>query len=200
MLSSLADYWLKQLRPRFATTFGSSEALLAAAAGVAVGLFGHSVGLANARVGDIVVAILTYAAVAFGFCVAALTIALTAPRPRMAIRLATTTREGGPIGVGDPGNDSYSNLLFIFSWTAIAHWFVIIGSVGLLVALGSDLPFVAEGSSAQHRAAVGLFAAATIYAIEMFAITVISLAGLGEVHVASLRAEASEQGEQGSSS
>lgn len=192
MIESLLDYWKTQLKPRARTSVLSSEVVIALIAGVAVGVWGARVGLGRARSGDVVVAILAYAAVAFGFCVAALTIALTTPRERMAARLATLSRKHPkvPLGVDDAEKDAYSDLLYVFSSTAVANWLLILGSVALLVALGTDLPFLPRYASTRHHIAAGLFAAVTIYAIEMFLVTVLTLSALGDVHIANLREDA----------
>jgi hypothetical protein len=63
--------------------------------------------------------LIAYASIALGFCVAGLTISLTLPDRDFASHLATLKCPG-------QSTNSYSDLLFVFSWTAIAHWGVIL--------------------------------------------------------------------------
>ena len=67
---------------------------------------------------------------------------------------------------------------------------VIIASIALLVSLGTDPPFLPRHASTRHHVAAGLFAAVTIYAIEMFLVTVLTLSAPGDVHIANLREDA----------
>jgi hypothetical protein len=158
----------------------SSELAIALAAAILVVVFADNLAIGRTATGDVVFVVLAYAAIAFGFSVAGLTVVLTAPDRIFASQLAWS--DPAKPGIADKPRkmNSYSNLLFIFSWTAFAHWLVVIVSLGVLVALGSETPLLADGSSVKHSVAIGLLVGVTIYAVELFLVTVITLSDVGD--------------------
>ncbi len=188
MIVALASFVWVQVRPRASGVLIASETGVAAACGILVGLYGERIPLGAADTGDVVLTTLTYAAIAFGFSVAGLTIALSSLNEDFAKQLALTAASKRPaIGAAAPEINSYSNLLFIFTWTAIAHWAVVVASFGALAALGRDSQLLAVHSSLVHRAGVGLWAGATVYAVELFVVTVITLADVSGLYIKRLQ-------------
>lgn len=195
MISALLAYAGREVVPRLLPIIRSSELLVAALAGVLFAIFGDQLPIAKTTAGNVVLAVLAYAAIAFGFSVAGLTLVLTGPDPDLASVLAWSDPSTPGLAEEPPRRSSYSNLLFIFSWTAVAHWLVVVASIALLVGLGSETQLLAEGSSLTHTVAVGLVAGLTVYAVEMFLVTVITLSAVGDTQIRRLqkrRPQASE--------
>ena len=183
MLSAFLDFCRTEAVPRWAGIVISTETGIAALLAVLFGVFGSGTAAASAGTGDVVLVLLAYAAIGFGFSVAGLTLVLTAPDREFAAQLAWTDPRQEGLANEAPARSSYSNLLFIFSWTAVAHWALVVGSFALLLALGRDTPLAADGSSARHLVAVSLVVFITVYAVELFLVTVITLAQVGRVYV-----------------
>jgi hypothetical protein len=193
LISGLLRYVRRQVMPRWFSVITGSEFLIAAVVGVLFGLFVSSHGIGAARVGDVVTALLAYAAVAFGFSLAGLTIALTLPDENFAQELATVQKRDPKTKRQrfkrrlEPETDAYSDLLFIFSWTAAAHWFTVVGSFGLLTAYGFDRHLVPAHSTVGQRVAASLLAFITAYAICLFLVTLLTLSQVGGVYIRQLR-------------
>lgn len=187
MLKALLTYLWDEAFPRTRGVFVSFEFGAACVLAASFGYFGTGVGIATANTGDVVLALLAYAAIAFGFSVAGLTLVLTAPDRDFAAQLAWSDPSRPGIAAEAPARNSYGNLLFIFSWTAIAHWVVVVGSFVLLLALGRDTALMATGSSIRHRTAASVEVFAVVYAAELFLVTVLTLAQVGQAYITRLQ-------------
>lgn len=193
MISGVLRYLRRQVGPRWVAVITGSEFWVAVVVGVVFGVWVGNDRIGAARVGDVVTALLAYAAVAFGFSLAGLTIALTLPDETFARELAQAKkpkREGGWRGLKarfEPESDAYSDLLFVFSWTAAAHWCTVVLGFGLLVAWGFDQALVPAHASIAHRAAASLLISVAAYAICLFLVTLFTLSQVGRVYIARLR-------------
>jgi hypothetical protein len=187
VISAIVVFLFKEARPRLRPVLLSSEAFFATFGAVACFFWGSSLRIGDAAAGDVAVGILTYAAIAFGFCLAGLTIALTVPDQGFAKELAWSDPSKPGIAGKAPKLNSYNNLLFIFTWTAIAHWVTVVGAFSALIVLGKAGLFLPEGSSFEHRVGVSLLAGATIYAVELFLVTLVTLFDVGRSYVALLQ-------------
>lgn len=183
MISALIDFCRTEALPRWAALLISTEMTIAAGLAILFGLFGSGSGIAGANTGDVVFVLLAYAAIGFGFSVAGLTLVLTAPDRNFAAELAWSDPSEDGLAEKPPKSNSYGNLLFIFAWTAVAHWGVVIGSFALLFAMGHDTPLSADGSSVKHRVVVSVVVFVTVYAAELFLITVITLTQVGHAYI-----------------
>jgi hypothetical protein len=184
VIRAICAFFGQEAIPRSRGILLASETGIAAALAILLGIFAHHLAVATTATGDVVVAVLAYAAIGFGFSVAGLTIVLTAPDHEFAHELAwSDPSEGAGIAKEPPKRSSYANLLFIFAWTAMAHWAVIIAGFTLLLGLGKDTPLMGNGASTLHRVGVSLAAFITIYAVELFLITVISIAQAGGAYI-----------------
>lgn len=187
MISALLAFVHREALSRTRTIVFSSEVAIAIAGGTLVVVFANDLAIANTATSDVVFVVLAYAAIAFGFSVAGLAVVLTAPDRSFASRLAWSDPATPGIADEPPKRNSYSNLLFIFSWTAFAHWLVVIVSLAVLVALGGETALLAEGSSLKHSVAIGLLVGVTIYAVELFLLTLIALSDVGDSYIKALQ-------------
>src|SRR4051794_24654712 len=88
MIRTFLGYAREQIRPRWREIATEPECLLAMGLGLAGAIWGDRLTVADSKVGDVVTVVLAYAAVAFGFCLAGLTVAMTLPDERFAVTLA----------------------------------------------------------------------------------------------------------------
>lgn len=193
VVRSCLRYIKRQAIPRWFSLLAGSEFWISALLSASFGLWGRHTGLSTAKVGDVATAALAYAAVGFGFSLAGLTLALTLPDEQFARELATASRPTARSGVEavvrrlQHDEDAYSSLLFVFSWTALAHWLTVVASFAFLIKYGFDQPLLPRGASAAHVAAVSAWAFVAIYAVAMFLLTLVTLSQVGQTYIANLR-------------
>jgi hypothetical protein len=206
MFEELLTYCHEQIWMRRRELLTGSELYIAGAIGIAALVLGPEVAVGRAKLGDVLTVVLAYAAVAFGFCVAGLTVSLTLPdinftrllavfrlpepagngwraklRRRRYRRMQKRSLRGNPV---EP--NAYSDLLFVFSWTALAHWIAIVWGCGVFVACGSDAQFLPKhpiGARISDAVLVALLA----YAALQFLLTLLTISGVGSVYIATLR-------------
>jgi len=200
VIRAIWGYLRDEVLPRWQAVIFGSELWLAIVIGITCGIWGDDLALAHAKVGDITSAVLTYAAIAFGFCLSGLSLVLALPDREFATRLARSSPTGSRAS-------HYSELIFVFSWTAIIHWLDVAGSIALFVFCGSEervfppcdyarskvnlLDFVhREWFWIDRRLVVFAATFLTVYAVFQFLITLITLAQVGRVYIDSLKASA----------
>lgn len=138
MFQALAQYIKDEATPRWRTIVLTWESVIALSVFIFFLKFGNRLFNAHPKVSDVSTGVIAYASIALGFCIAGLTISLTFPEPKFTLKLATPPHKGQK-------TNPYSDLLFVFSWTAIAHWLAVL--VMFLVVLLTDggLPLIPEG-------------------------------------------------------
>lgn len=77
MIKATYSYFTDEARPRLREIICGSEFWLALLTGLLFGAYGDAFLSSETKVGDVIAGLLTYSAIALGFCVAGLTIALT---------------------------------------------------------------------------------------------------------------------------
>src|SRR3954454_20199243 len=140
MFKAIRSYLDEEVRPRSRQILRSSQFWIATLIAVSFAFFGADFAIATATVGQFVTVVLAYAAVAFGFCLAGLTVALTLPDASFVHHLATKKPSIEQVEKRGYVPNAYSDPLFVFSWTAIAHWLVIAAGLVLLTWLGYAAP------------------------------------------------------------
>jgi hypothetical protein len=187
MLKTIRSYIRDEVWPRRREILRGDQLWLALLGSVVVVLFASRWGLAQTQVGELVTVVLAYAAVAFGFCLAGLTVALTLPNAEFVKKLATaepTQRQfqrAGRVPV------AYSDLLFVFSWTAVAHWAVIVCGLVELVGCGYGAQLIGDSYGPAERVRLGLLTFLVLYAVFQFLITLITLSQVGNRYVDHLK-------------
>lgn len=176
MIKASHSYITREVFPRWKTILIASDFWIAVIIGISVGLWGDCISLGSSKIASGAVAILTYAAIALGFCLAGLTLTLTLPNSDFVKKLATTTPPKSK-------TNSYSNLLFVFSWTAILHWILVVISVLALVFFDSDAQLLLNSATAVRRIIVGLTFFYISYGLFHFLITLITLSQVGSVYI-----------------
>jgi phosphoglycerol transferase MdoB-like AlkP superfamily enzyme len=179
MINATRQYLRDEIGPRAGNIIGGSELWLSLLIGIACAVWGDQILLGKTKIGDMVSGLLTYASIAFGFCLAGLTLALTLPDRSFAKRLATSK-------VSNRKQDAYSDLLFVFSWTAICHWVAIVAFIVALVVAGPQSDILPSTAPISRRVFVAVIAFITAYGVLRFLITLITLSQVGRLYIMSL--------------
>jgi hypothetical protein len=179
MISAMFQYFWDEAIPRLFKIFISSEFIISALLAACAGIWGSGFGLADAKVVDATTALLTYAAIAFGFCLSGLTLVLVLPDLAFANQLARSQ-------INQDAPNAYSNLMFVFSWTAMIHWFAVVGAVAVFAFCGSDQKILPIGAGTSRRAVVGLLTFLTIYGVSNFLVALITLSQVGRLYILKL--------------
>jgi hypothetical protein len=183
MIKVLFNYLRQEAGPRYGEILKGFEFWIAMILGVVVIYFGGDLlsGFLKIRVVDISEALLTYSAIGLGFCLAGLTLVLTLPDREFSNKLVSSKLE-------NKKHDAYSDLLFVFSWTAFLHWLCIVIIVVFLISYGGGEDSVLSvGSSQFRRCFVGLIVFIAVYCFGQFLITLITLSQFGRVYIDSLK-------------
>jgi hypothetical protein len=175
----LVQYLRDDGAPRWRKILISPESLIAVVVAVAFLRWGDRMFSQSPKIGDISTGLIAYAAIALGFCVAGLTISLTLPDQDFATKLACLKDDDEP-------TNAYSDLLFVFSWTAVAHWLALIVLFALTLFVEGSSPLLPAG----HSQLRGIWVAATsgicAYCLCQFLITLITLSQVGNIYIGHL--------------
>ena len=186
MFRTLGRYVSREAWPRRGEILRGGEFWIAVVAGAIVGLIAPQLA-SDTKLGDALTIVLAYAAIAFGFSVAGLTVALTLPDAEFVRELATMKPKGAKLRSLEREPNAYGDLLFVYSWTAILHWLVIMPAFLLVVIFGFDHRLGGTGISFATRLADCLLVFLLVYAAVQFLITVITLSQVGHHYIEKLK-------------
>lgn len=176
MLKPIAQYVKAEALPRWKAIFLSWEALISVAIVIFFGRFGSRFFSEYPKISDVTAGLIAYLSIALGFCVAGLTISLTFPQPEFTSHLAAPLHHG-------EGKNHYSDLIFVFSWTAIAHWFALLGLFGVVLFADGSTPLFPSAVSPSRTWGLALLAGLCAYCLCQFLIVLITLSQVGNLYV-----------------
>lgn len=176
MLKPLFQYLRDDGVPRLRQIVISPESLIAVLVVFAFLKWGDHFFSQFPKIGDLTTGLIAYASIALGFCVAGLTISLTLPDQDFATKLACLKENNEP-------TNAYSDLLFVFSWTAIAHWFALIVLFTLTLFTESTSSLLPSGHSCLRGWIVSLVGGICVYCLCQFLITLITLSQVGNTYI-----------------
>lgn len=176
MLKSLYRYSIEEVKPRIGDLLGT-DLCLAVVIGCLFGIWGTCILPINVtKVSEVATALLTYSALALGFSLAGLTLVLNLPNKGLLRAMA----DAPPPGMK---HTAYSDLVFIFSWTALTHWVIVMGSLFLLLLAGSQQLWILN-PSVKFRILAGVISTASAYGLFQFLTTLLTLYHLAQVNLA----------------
>jgi hypothetical protein len=181
MIRPTIRYLRRQTCPRCWRLIFSFETLALVAAAVAMWFWGHLLPLDKIKIAGVTGAILSYASIAFGFCLTGMALSLTIPDRAFAIKMATTY-----VGDEKKGLSTYSDLIFIFSWAALAHLVAIALSLIPLFVVSTDASFQDLFASPASKGALCFYVGWLAYCVCRFAITILTLSQVGSVYLSLL--------------
>jgi hypothetical protein len=185
MLKPLSQYMKAEAAPRWRGILLTWETTITIVVTGVFLIFGGRLFASYPKISDITTGAIAYSSIALGFCIAGLTISLTFPEATFTLKLAS----------GDGGTNPYSDLLFVFSWTAIAHWCAVMVMFVVILSTDGSSALLAPGFSQFRLWVVSLIAGLCVYCLCQFLITLITLSQVGSVYIkflAEKQASASE--------
>jgi hypothetical protein len=192
MLKPLTQYVKDEGLPRWRNILLTPETFLATAVVVVFLVYGGRLFEKSPKIGDLTTGLIAYASIALGFCVAGLTISLTLPDRDFASHLATLKRSGKP-------TNAYSDLLFVFSWTAIAHWGAILVLFVVILLTESNSALLPADHTKSRTMIVAAIAGICAYCLCQFLITLITLSQVGAVYIRHLAERHPDTGDRSDS-
>lgn len=179
MLRTLWHYLRCECAPRLKRIVFSSQAALSLLVAAFFALFGPKFFHQAPKIGDVTTGLIAYSAIVLGFCVSGLTVSLTLPDREFAAVLATFNPNG-------EARNAYSDLLFVFSWTAIVHWSAVVLSFVVTLIVESGQGLLPHGCSHGRIVGVAISAGLYTYCFFQFLITLITLSQIGNRYIAHL--------------
>ncbi len=179
MIRTLNRYLQQESFPRWKRILGSSTPWLSAFCGWASSywLIRHPECLSAH---SFLNASLTYSSIAFGFCVTGITMCLAISDKQFVRKLVEKQVKGA-------SHNTYSDLIFIFTWTAAAHILLIGFSLFTLFVFKPDERLF---STNYHWAVTGLSGGVVsllLYSLMQFLTTVLTLSTVAETYIDHLR-------------
>ena len=175
MIKPLGAYIKGEVKPRLRRILVQPQVILAGVISGACFLFGTRLSSAQLKLSDIVGMILTYAAIAFGFCITGMALVLTLPSDRFLSTLQAHKLDSG-------GQSSYLDLLFVFSWTAVCHWLLVVVAIIALLVRGMVPVLLNEWDGWGWRLLISWFFGLCTYSLIQFLLTVITLSQVGQLY------------------
>jgi hypothetical protein len=176
MIGAIRQYAADEVWPRWRRILLQPQIVGAVALGVLTSKFGAAWPLAELKMGDMTMMLLTYAAIAFGFCIAGMALVLTLPSEAFVSLLMHHK-------VGQHSTNSYSDLLFVFSWTAVVHWSTVVLSIVAVCIRRTDRIVLNEADGIGWKILTGFLVALASYALVQFLLTVITLSEVGRLYI-----------------
>ncbi len=183
MIKSIHQYVTEEVCPRIVDILTGSEFILSVLLSAAIAIWGDKVLFGSVKMEQISTALLTYSAIALGFCIAGLTLVLTLPNSEFTKKLSESKLDPQV----NNGRDAYSDLLFVLSWAAICHWLIIVVVILAIVFNGFDTKIFDAGPSVYRRVGVGITAFVSLYGLFQFLIVLITLSQVGRVYIAEIK-------------
>jgi hypothetical protein len=183
ILTVLWSFYKEAVKDRLGEIVFSQETALALLLGVVASLYGSSYSPNSARIVDVAIGYLTYAAIALGFCVGGVTIALTLPDRDFVEMLAQLT-------IPEKRGDALSGLFLVFCWTAIVHWLSVSVILLVLTTAGHVDGSIFGVTGFRNRSVLGLSVFICSYALMQFLITVLTLWQVGGAYIKKVKQSA----------
>jgi hypothetical protein len=180
MIKPLWSYGAKEVKPRLRRIVFQPQVALAIALGGTCFFFGSQIPTAELKPSDVVSMVLTYAAIAFGFCITGMALVLTLPNDRFlkALQDHKVDRNSG---------SSYLDLLFVFSWTAVCHWLLVVVGILAILVRGTAPVLLNRFDGYGWRFLISFLCGLCAYSLIQFLLTVITLSQVGRLYSEELR-------------
>lgn len=169
------SFFSSAVMPRGWEIILTQESAISIALGFVASKYGNTYFPHSGKLVDVALGFIAYGAIALGFCVAGVTIALTLPNQRFVKKLAT-------LHVEDHHGDALSSLLFVFCWTAVVHWMAVVTILAILLGFGQQDGNVLAQGTHLARFVLGSAIAICVYALSQFLITVMTLWQVGAAY------------------
>lgn len=175
MRKTIRQFYLDEVKPRKNTIFLSDHALIAILFSLLLSLIGDFLGFESLKKESVVSALFNYSSIAMGFCVTCVTMCLTMGDKEFVKHLCShKTLENK--------SDSFSDLIFVFSWTAVCHWLSIIILVIATLNTNDNETLFSNSFNIAERISFLFSSAVIFYSLLQFLITIITTMQVGKVY------------------
>ena len=171
---SLIRFFNRDVIPRWSRIRRAFHFWLAILVGITVVIQPDIAPILRMEVGDLAVAVLTYAAIAIGFGLSGALIGLTLPSLSLA-RSIQASKVGGFGGLSD--------LVFVFVWMATVHVILLLGTSFVWVLRPNDWVALGEDATIWGRVGAGFMVALGLYGSFQFLVAVTTIMSLLNVYV-----------------
>lgn len=175
MIKPLLYYARNGIRPRLRRIVLQPQVALSLCMGAICFYWGPGSNAGGLKPNDVAGVILTYAAIAFGFCITGMALVITLPSDNFLRKLQRHHTHAN-------GQSSYLDLLFVFSWTAVCDWILVVLGIVTILVRGTAATLLDKADGGGWRLFVSLFLAICVYSICQFLMTVITLAQVGDLY------------------
>jgi hypothetical protein len=179
-MGTISRYVGAEIRPRLGRIVFHPSFMISLVVGIAFYLYGYYASKIIFKVVDAGNTVLGYSAIALGFCVVGFALVVTIPNDNLARLIAGEKRPGAP-------SNSYSNLLFVFSWTAFLHWLLILISVAVLLINRDGEISLTPWTHTLPRAVVTILVFLLTYCLLQLLILILTLQQIGQIYITYLR-------------
>jgi hypothetical protein len=176
MIGAMRQYSREEVLPRWRRIIWQPQVAFAVALVWFTSFYGAQLPAAGLKMSELTTIPLTYSAIAFGFCIAGMALVLTLPSEHF-VSLLMKHR------LGRNTQNSYSDLLFVFSWTAIIHWIAVLMSIIAVCVRGGDRTVLTVDDGVAWRYFVGAIVGVSLYGLIQFLLTVITLSEVGRLYM-----------------
>ena len=180
VITAFGSFCRRDVLPRIGDIVVTQDFVMSLLFGLALAIWGPSRLTGAPRLADFAMGFLAYAAIALGFCVAAMTITLTLPDRPFLEKLAK-------LEIRARAGNALTSLLFVFTWTAVLHWVAIVVLLLALTLDGGSTRGFAANTSIPGRVLLAAISFICSYALLQFLITVLTLAHVARHFVSGLR-------------
>ena len=175
MIAVFHKFLTSECTPRWKQISWTSAPWLAAAFGCVMAQLGVRSRIEIAA-DEFISGILNYSSIAFGFSVTGMTLCLALSDQAFVRKMVQTTAAGH-------SHNTYSDLLFVFAWTALAHIAMIVASIWGLFAFKKDANLFSPDALWWQTLGSGVLLAILFYCVCQFVVTVLTLSSVGRVYI-----------------
>jgi hypothetical protein len=152
------NFWLCQVWQRRRKLFSLRRAVSAVAVGLAAAFLVPRAGDEQALVPNLAVTALTFASISFGACLTGAVLALTVPSKDQRNFWSQSGLPGGMFS-------HFSDLLFVFTWSAMSQLAVVGAGLGLYLSEAPPTPVASQHVYVALRVFLGLLGATGVNAV-----------------------------------
>lgn len=173
MFTYIRKYTTEEIGPRVRDIVLHSNAVVAISAAAAVYFLAPSTAIGQISRHALGEALLTYSSIALGFSLTGITLVLALPDTSFVKLLTASTNK-------HTKKCAYSDLVFVYSWTAVIHWALVVAACVVTLSSDDKTKLYATGNGTPEQVALAAFCGLAIYAISQFLVTIITLSRVGQ--------------------
>jgi len=133
MISTLRQFFKNELYPRRRDLLTDSSLIISFIVAVLFQIKYRGIHITDFTIGGLFLVLMAYATITFGFCLSGITLTFIIPNTDFILWIASHHKG---MQKDNTHRNFFSELLFIFIWTGILHWLLIITSLFIIFNFG----------------------------------------------------------------